>query len=77
VEEDLYHMAEGERRKRRIQTLPGSLLESVESAEESELVRSTLGEHVFEKFIANKKIEWDRYRVQVTTYELERYLPIL
>jgi glutamine synthetase len=41
------------------------------------LVRKALGDHVFEAFIKNKKIEWDRYRVQVTDYETKRYLPIL
>jgi len=41
------------------------------------LVHEALGDHVFEKFIANKKIEWDQYRIQVTKYEHDRYLPIL
>ena len=45
--------------------------------EESELVRKTLGEHVFENFITNKKLEWDEYRTQITDYELGKYLPIL
>ncbi|GAH49128.1 unnamed protein product, partial [marine sediment metagenome] len=46
-------------------------------AEKSTLVRETLGDHVFDKFIENKKIEWDNYRTQVTDYEIKRYLPIL
>jgi glutamine synthetase len=46
-------------------------------AEESQLVRKALGDHVFDSFIKNKKIEWDQYRIQVTEYELKRYLPIL
>jgi glutamine synthetase len=41
------------------------------------VVRKALGDHVFNAFIENKKIEWDKYRVQVTDYELKRYLPIL
>ena len=40
-------------------------------------LRKALGDHVFNAFIANKKIEWDRYRIHVTDYELTRYLPIL
>jgi len=40
-------------------------------------VREALGDHIFEKFIENKRIEWDRYRAQVTNYELERYLSVL
>ncbi|MEE8619086.1 MAG: hypothetical protein V3S84_03050 [Dehalococcoidales bacterium] len=40
-------------------------------------MRRALGNHVFDAFIQNKKIEWDQYRTQVTDYELNRYLPIL
>lgn len=77
IEENVYEMSPSEREKRGIETLPSSLLEAVHLTEKSELVRETLGEHVFENFIANKKIESDDYRVQVTEYELNRYLPIL
>ena len=45
--------------------------------ERSTLVRETLGEHVFEWFLRNKRAEWDGYRAQVTAFELERYLPLL
>ena len=41
----------------------------------SQLVRDTLGEHIFEWFLRNKRAEWDSYRTQVTPWELERYLP--
>ncbi|MCX7721102.1 MAG: glutamine synthetase, partial [Dictyoglomus thermophilum] len=60
-----------------IESLPGSLIEAIEITEKSELVRKALGDHVFTNFIENKKIEWDNYRRQVTTYELETYLPVL
>jgi len=77
VEENVYHMPDEERKKRGIGQLPGSLLEAIELTEKSKLVRKALGDHVFNAFIENKKIEWDRYRIYVTDYELERYLPIL
>jgi glutamine synthetase len=77
VEENVYEMTEEERQERGIGTLPASLLEAILLTEKSELVRKALGEHVFEAFIQNKKIEWDQYRTQVTEYELKRYLPIL
>jgi glutamine synthetase len=77
IEENVYEMGEEERRKRGIGTLPASLLEATLLTEKSELVRKALGDHVFEAFIQNKKIEWDDYRTQVTEYELNRYLPIL
>ena len=77
VEENVYHMTSEERKKRGIGELPGSLLEAIQLAENSKLVREALGDHVFNAFIENKKVEWDRYRIHVTDYELERYLPIL
>jgi glutamine synthetase len=77
VEANVYHMPEEERRKRGIGSLPASLLEAIQLTEKSKLVRKALGDHVFNAFIENKKIEWDRYRIHVTDYELARYLPIL
>jgi glutamine synthetase len=77
VEENVYEMTAEERQKRGITTLPASLLEAIQLAEKSEIVRQALGDHVFEAFIQNKKIEWENYRAQVTEYELKKYLPIL
>lgn len=77
VEENVYEMTEEERAGKGIGTLPASLLEAVQLTEKSELVREALGDHVFDNFVANKKIEWDEYRIQVTEYELNKYLPIL
>jgi glutamine synthetase len=77
IEENVYEMSEEERQRRGITTLPASLLEAIMLTENSELVRKALGDHVFNAFIENKKIEWDEYRTQVTEYELNRYLPIL
>ncbi len=77
VEVDIYHMSAAEREQLGIKSLPGSLYEAIEEVEKSELVRDALGEHIFTKFLDNKKIEWDRYRMHVSDYEIERYLPIL
>ncbi len=77
VEQNVYEMTEEERQRRGIDTLPASLLEAILLTEKSEVVREALGDHVFNAFIKNKKIEWDQYRTQVTEYELKRYLPIL
>ena len=70
VEENVFQMTEAERKARGIDVLPGSLIEAIEVAEESDLLRRALGDHVFDSLIANKKIEWDAYRTQVTDYEL-------
>ena len=77
VEVDIYHMSKAEREKLGIQELPGSLHEAIVEVENSALVKEALGEHIFNKFLENKKIEWDAYRMHVSTYEIERYLPIL
>lgn len=77
IEEDIFKMHPEEKKKRKIESLPGSLIEAISLFEKSELAKRTLGEHIFNKFIENKKIEWDRYRIQVTNYEIEKYLPIL
>lgn len=57
--------------------LPCDLNEAINAAEESELARRVLGDVLFEKFLANKRIEWENYRSQVHEYELDRYLGIL
>ena len=77
VEANVYKMGAEERERRGIKQLPGSLSEAIQLTEKSKLVREALGDHVFDHFIENKKVEWDRYRVQVTSYEIEKYLPIL
>lgn len=77
TETDVFHMGSEEKEKLGIKSLPGSLIEAIQEAEGSDFLKEALGEHVFNKFIENKKIEWDRYRTQVTDYELNTYLPIL
>ena len=70
-------MTPAEREAKGIESLPGNLGEAIQLTEGSDLVREALGDHIFGKFIANKKIEWDAYRTHVSDYELEKYLPIL
>ncbi|MFW6134131.1 MAG: glutamine synthetase family protein [Elusimicrobiota bacterium] len=76
-ERDVYHLNKEQRESLNIQMLPGSLIEAIQEAEKSEFLKQTLGEHIYNKFIENKNIEWDRYRMQVTDFELNEYLPIL
>ena len=58
-------------------SLPANLDEAIAAMEKSTLVRETLGEHVFEFVLRNKRAEWQDYRRQVSAYELDRYLPVL
>ncbi|MFC1943137.1 glutamine synthetase family protein [Chloroflexota bacterium] len=77
IEENVFEMSDEERKRRCIENLPGNLSDAISLTEKSELVRKSLGDHLFDSFVKNKKIEWDQYRIQVTEYELKRYLPIL
>ena len=77
VESNVYQMGADERAHLGVQTLPENLHEAILLAEKSDVLRRALGDHVFEKLIENKKIEWDRFKSQVTTWELEQYLPVL
>ena len=77
MEQNVFEMTLKERAAAGIRSLPGNLYEAIEIAEKSELLRETLGDYLFEKFLENKRIEWDRYTGHVTEYELKEYLSIL
>jgi len=77
AEDDIWALTDRERRAMGIEPLPASLVEAIEVMERSELVARTLGEHVFEFFLRNKRAEWEDYRRQVTAYERDRMLPVL
>src|SRR6266542_2797035 len=77
IEKNLYHLAPDERKRLGIDQLPETLGEAIELTAESELVLRTLGEHMFNRFVEIKRQEWEDYRVQVTQWELDRYLPVL
>ena len=76
TEDDVWALSDQERRAMGLQPLPGSLEQAIAAMEGSELVAETLGEHVFDFFLRNKKAEWDEYRAHVTRFEMERYLSL-
>jgi glutamine synthetase len=77
AEDNTFELTPVERAAAGIERLPQSLGEALSLMESSELVAETLGEHLFAHFLANKRTEWDEYSGHVTTFELERYLPML
>ena len=77
TEENVFHISEEERDARKIGMLPGSLDEAIDCFAESALMRETLGNHVFESFLENKRIEWAAYTAHVSDFEMRRYLPVL
>ena len=76
-EKNLYHLAPDDRRRLGIEQLPETLGEAIELTAGSELVLRTFGEHMFNRYVEIKRQEWEDYRVQVTQWELARYLPVL
>jgi glutamine synthetase len=77
IEQNIFTMGPEKKESLNIGTLPGSLDDAIRVAESSDLVKETLGDHVFRKLIENKQIEWDKYCVHVSQYEIDQYLPML
>jgi glutamine synthetase len=77
TEDDVWTMSEIERRALGYGELPHNLSDALRAMEESELLAETLGEHVFDFFLRNKREEWIEYRAEVSPFELRRYLPTL
>ena len=63
-----------ELKEKGIDCLPGTLEEAIAEAEKDPFVRETLGDHVFENYIAGKKAEWDDYRTKISQWEIDQYL---
>ena len=84
-EKDIYEMTKSEMKRKKIKTLSKNLNEALELFKKSKLVKETLGEHIFQKIIQNKEIEWQKYKKvvgkkyekEVSPYEIKEYLPLL
>jgi glutamine synthetase len=77
MERNLYNLTAEEREKMGIESLPADLGEAIKEAENSEILYKALGEHCYSRLLEVKRAEFEEYRVQITPYELEKYLPIL
>ncbi len=73
VEENVY-VASDQQRKSDLNVLPGSLDEAIEELEKDTVIREALGAHICERFTSAKRLEWDDYRLEVTPWELKKYL---
>lgn len=74
VESNIYKLTSKERKKQRIDSLPGSLSDALEQMDKSLVVQAALGEHIFKEFRTSKKKEWDSFRTYVSQWELDKYL---
>src|SRR5438874_4324936 len=77
METNLYHLTPEQRSERGIVGLPETLGEAIDELAHSELAKKALGPHIFERYVELKRKEWDEYRVQLTQWELDRYLSVL
>ncbi len=77
MERNLYNLTPDEREKMGIESLPADLGEAIKEAENSELLHKALGEHTYTRLLQLKREEFEEYRMQVTPYEIEKFLPIL
>jgi glutamine synthetase len=77
METNLYHLTSDQRRERGIVSLPETLGEAIDELAGSQLARKALGAHIFERYVELKRKEWDDYRVQLTDWEMARYLSVL
>lgn len=74
VDCNIFEMSQEEKNARKIEEIPGTLLEAIEALEQDPLMKEILGEHVYHKYMEAKKEEWQSYRSQVTEWEIARYL---
>jgi glutamine synthetase len=77
METNLYHLTAEQRRERGIVSLPETLGEAIDELAQSELARKALGPHIFDRYVELKRSEWDEYRVQLSQWEMDKYLPVL
>jgi glutamine synthetase len=77
METNLYHLSPEQRRERGIVSLPETLGEAIDEFAASDLMRRAFGDHIFDSYVKLKRSEWDEYRVQLTQWELDRYLGVL
>jgi glutamine synthetase len=74
INKNIYKMSHRERRHLRIDELPGNLSEALDELEKDDIIRDTLGEHIFQHFLEAKREEWHDYIKHVSPWEVERYL---
>src|SRR3954470_14120022 len=77
METNLYHLTAEQRREQGVTSLPETLGEALDELSQSDLARRTLGPHIFERYVELKRKEWDEYRVQLSQWELDKYLAVL
>ncbi|EKD49844.1 MAG: hypothetical protein ACD_63C00032G0003 [uncultured bacterium] len=76
IEEDVFGFSDEKLEKLNISKLPHSLWQALKELGRDKIIKDALGKHTYEKYIEAKKKEWDEFRIQVTEWELKKYLEI-
>jgi glutamine synthetase len=74
INRNIFDMTDSEREKECIPCLPGTLYEALEALKNDKLIREALGEHSYSRYVEAKRIEWNEYKMQISQWELEKYL---
>lgn len=74
VEEDLYEMKDGKKEERGIGSLPSSLTRALDALEEDEVITEAIGPHILDHYLRAKRTEAREYQVNVTDWEIEKYM---
>ncbi len=74
VESNIYKLSDKERKRLRIESLPGSLHEALDYMKRSLIAKTALGSHIVDEFVTAKEIEWDNFRTYVSQWEIDKYL---
>lgn len=77
IKKNLFKMSDVERKRLGIKNLPESLKEAIEFFSNSDLMKETIGEVLHSKLIEAKTKEWDEYKMRISQWELDKYLPII
>ena len=74
VDGNIYEMTEAQRKKHKVDMLPTSLENALIELKKDKLICNTLGEHILEKYVEAKKLEWLNYKTRISQWEIEEYL---
>ena len=74
VNENIFEMSEREKKRRKIEQLPGNLSEALDCLEKDDLLKNALGDHIFTNFVEAKRAEWHTYISRVSNWEVDEYL---
>jgi glutamine synthetase len=76
IDVNIYQMTIAQKKKAKIASLPASLQEALSEFKKNPISKATLGEHIYDRYVTAKELEWDAYRIAVTDWELDNYLHV-